>query len=100
MNFSKSSVYSKLHVVNRDGFSLVEGEQVSVINCLGLTFMKQLNVSAQGKSLINHQHVDYIYYFEQQLSCNESASKSWSTIEIGIGIYRKTHYYLKNNERL
>ena len=77
VNFSKSHVYAKLQVVNRDGSPLVDGEQVSVINCLGLTFIKQLNVSAQNKSLMNHHNVDYISYFEQQLSCNENASKSW-----------------------
>ena len=77
VDFPKSSVYAKFQVVNRDGSSLTEADKVSVINCMGLTFMRQLNISAQGKPLINHHHVDYISYFEQQLSHNESASKSW-----------------------
>ena len=77
VDFPASSVYVKFQVVTQAGTALTDTDKVSVINCIGLTFCRQLNISTQGKPLINHHHVDYISYFEQQLSHNESASKSW-----------------------
>ena len=77
LNFPESSVYLKFQIQTQAGAALAEADKVSVINCIGNTFCRQMNISMQGKPLINHNHVDYISYFEQQLSHNESTAKSW-----------------------
>ena len=78
VNFANSHMYMKVKIVKAvDGSAFADEDTFSVINILGHSFIKQLDFYAQNKHILTHDRLDYRAYFDNMLTHNNNALKSW-----------------------
>ena len=88
IDLQNTYIMAKVRIKNNDNTDLAAAKEVSVINYLGATLWKSVDVKLNGDQLVSCSNYPYRAYLEALTSYSENAKKSW--LQAGL-FYKDTH---------